>query len=106
MHTVSVNKVDQDSDLTKFWEVEEVSGTSPPLTSSEELVQAHYEANTVFLPNEGRYQVVLTRKDPEPVLGESKGQRFKTNEKSIIRKGTWGQFQGVVLIWGMLNWLL
>ena len=90
---------EHDSSLTRFWEVEEPTQPSQPLTSLEQQVQAHYASTTEFLTDAGRYQVVLPRKTPEPVLGESRGQalqRFRTNEKSLLRKGTWGKFQEVV----------
>ena len=88
-----------DDSLPKFWEVEEPAQPTQPLTTAEQAVQDHYSANTVFLPTAGRYQVTLPRKSPEPVLGESHGQalqRFRSNERSLIRKGNWEQFQAVV----------
>ena len=79
--------------------MEEPTQPTQPLTSSEQLVQSHFTANTLFIPEAGRYQFVLPRKTPEPVLGESKGQalqRYRSNEKSLLRNGTWKQFQEVV----------
>ena len=51
------------------------------------------------MPAEHRYQVRLPRSPHSAALGESLGQarqRFLSNERSMLRKGTWESFQGVV----------
>ena len=98
MNVVSVDQ-SEDSCLRKFWEVEEPPSHSTHLTETEQSVEQHYRDNTLYVASKSRYQVRLPRKHHGAALGESKGQalqRFFTNERSIIRKGTWGKFQGVV----------
>ena len=63
-------------------------------------MQKHYMSTHRFLPNAGRYEVTLPRKQEAGVLGESKTmalQRFYSNERFLIlRKGHWAEFQKVV----------
>ena len=85
--------------LTRFWEVEELSSESPTFTPEEEAVQVHYAKTHSYLSSSHRYQVTLPRKTGIPALGESRPQalqRYRANEQSVLRKGTWKDFQSVV----------
>ena len=98
MNVAAISK-SEDNCLTKFLDIEEVPSHSSHLTSTEQAVQQHYGDNTSYVAEQNRYRVLLPRKTPEPVLGESRGQalqKFHSNEKSILRKGTWGRFEEVV----------
>ena len=100
VHT-SITTIGQEPDkaLTRFWEVEEPTQPATTLTHDEQMVQQHYDSTTTFVPSAGKYMVTLPRKDPAPVLGESRSQalqRFRSNERSLLRKGTWEQFQAVI----------
>ena len=88
-----------DESLKKFWEVEEPPTLSTHLSQVDVLVEQHYRENTLYVPAEHRYQVRLPRIQHSADLGESQGQarkRFLANEKSLVRKGTWESFWGVV----------
>ena len=59
---------------------------------------SHFANHHTYLPT-GRYQVTLPRKTESWVLGESRKQplqRFQTNERSIMKRGTWKAFQEVI----------
>ena len=87
------------SAVTRFWEVEEPPARKQIFSAEEVRVQDHYMLTHRFLPNIGRYEVTLPRKLEAGVLGESRTmalQRFYSNEKSLMRKGHWGEFQKVV----------
>ena len=85
--------------LTRFWETEEPSKGTVALTLEEVYVQQHYTTNHVFIPSAGRYEVTLPRKPNTPPLGESLTQalqRYVSNERALMRKGTWEAFQKVI----------
>ena len=85
--------------VTQFWEVEEPLERQQVLTTEEERVQQHYNQTHKFVPNAGRYQVTLPRLVEAGGLGESRTmalQRFFSNEKALLKRGTWAEFQKVV----------
>ena len=85
--------------LTRFWEMEEPPLQLPAFTAEEIRVESEYAATHSFVCSAGKYQVVLPRKQGKIQLGESKAralQRYHQNEKSLLRKGNWQQFQKVV----------
>ena len=85
--------------VTKFWEAEEPPVRKQTLSAEEKRVQDEYAITHNFIPNAGRYEVTLPRKIGDWRLGESRGralQRFYSNERSLRRNGTWGEFQRVV----------
>ena len=87
------------STLARFWEMEEPPTQKPVLTTEEKRVQTEYELTHSFNPTAGKYQVVLPRKTADLKLGDSKGramQRYFSNERALLRKGTWPKFQQVV----------
>ena len=68
-------------------------------TPTELKVEDHCKETHSYLKNQKRYMVRLPKKDGDLHLGESKTQavnRAKANERSLIRKQTWPQFQAVV----------
>ena len=85
--------------LTRFWEIEEPPHMETALTPEEQYVQKHYSNTHVFLPTAGRYEVTLPKKPDALPLGESRGQALQcyvSNERSLLRKGTWDKFQAVI----------
>ena len=69
------------------------------LTTEEEIVQKHFGANHVYVDTPGHYQVSLPCKPNSIPLGISRPlavQRFLSNKRSVIRKGTWKAFQTVI----------
>ena len=85
--------------VTKFWEVEEPPARTQVFSAEEVRVQKHYMSTHRFLPDAGRFEVTLPRKQEAGVLGESRTmalQRFYSNERSLLKKGHWAEFQKVV----------
>ena len=85
--------------LTWFWESEEPPHMGEVLTQEEHLVQTHYSNTHVFLRTVGRYEVTLPKKPDASYLGESRSQalqRYTSNERSLMRNGTWDKFQKVI----------
>ena len=85
--------------VTRFWEVEEPLERKQTLSAEEKRVQEHYVMTHKFVPNTGRYEITLPRLVDAGGLGESRTmalQRFFSNEKSLLKKGTWSEFQKVV----------
>lgn len=82
-------------DLNRFWQDEEPPPTSKPvLTAGEEAAVKQFNESITKIGE--RYQVALPRKQPELVLGASRPQaytRLLQNQRSLIKKGTWGKFQ-------------
>ena len=75
-------------------------------TTEEQEVITHFKHNHVLLPV-GRYEVTLPKKFNAPLLGESRLQavnRYMANERSILHKGTYDKFQGVVQEYLDLNY--
>ena len=95
----SQEKDDLSQAVKQFWEVEEPLERQQLLSAEEKRVQEHYNHTHTFIPTAGRYQVTLPRLVDRGGLGESRNmalQRFYTNEKALLRKGTWPEFQKVV----------
>ena len=85
--------------LIRFWKVEEPPDNQSQYTPTEELVQQHFAETHTYHPEPGYYQVALPRVSDQPALGLSRPQalnRFVSNERSLIKKGTHDQFQKVV----------
>ena len=85
--------------MATFWEVEEPDHPPEQLTSTEELVEAHYSATTTYCSINKRYTVTLPRKHNIPALGDSRSKalsRYVSNETSIQRRKVWKPFQDVV----------
>ena len=85
--------------MVRFWESEEPDRPPESLSTLEEQVQSHYASTTSYCPETLRYTVTLPRKTEIPPLGESRAQassRYYNNERSILRRGVWNQFQEVV----------
>ena len=88
-----------DDQMCKFWEVEEPDHPPEKFSSTEELVQAHYDATTTYCQETCRYTVTLPRKTNIPALGDSRAQamsRYVHNETSILRRKIYKPFQDVV----------
>ena len=69
------------------------------LTPEEVTVEGHFNETHIYLPEEKRYMVGLPKRDGALELGDSKTQaihRAKANERALIRKTTWPQFQAVI----------
>ena len=85
--------------LKQFREIEESPINAAAFTPEEEETQLFYNKTHVYLSSTHRYQVYLPLKTGAPDLGESRTpalHRFRSNESSTIRKGTWPKFQQVI----------
>ena len=97
-HLVSSPEATQSTDqlLAKFWELEEPSIYDKAFIPSEVKVEEHYKTTQ---QQQKRYMVCLPKRDGDLLLGESKTQamnRAKANERSLLCKQTWPQFQNVI----------
>ena len=100
-HHTQVQVPDEGLDklLTQFWETEEPEEIEAPLSLVEDQVQEHYQNTVTYSVSDHRYQVTLPRKPNMQPLGDSRTQalsRYFSNEKSILRRKVWEQFQEVV----------
>ena len=96
-----VSPVQSQGDLAieRFWTVEQPLKSVTPLSKDELEVQEHYKNTHFFNEELGKYQVVLPRNHSGLSLGESRSRalkRFLTNEKALIHRGHYAQFQAVV----------
>ena len=85
--------------LSRFWEIEEPSSPAVAFTPEEEEVQHHFLNTHHYLPSVCRYRFTLPRKTGMPLPGDSRPQalqRYRSNERAILRKNTWEPFQAVV----------
>ena len=83
----------------RFWEVEQPSIEVAPFTKEELEIQDQYDSTHSFNVEQGKYQVVLPRNSKGLVLGESRSRamkRFLANERALISKSKYAQFQAVV----------
>ena len=97
--SVESNK-ESDALLARFQELEEPAVFSIPLTKREARVEKHYQDTHTYDESSKRYTVKLPKVDNPPQLGESRTQavnRAVANEKSLIRRGRYKQFQDVML---------
>ena len=88
-----------DKQLSQFWDTEEPEEVEAPLSLVEDQVQAHYSNTVSYSPSTCRYQVTLPRKPDMQPLGDSRAQalsRYFSNERSILRRNVWKDFQDVV----------
>ena len=85
--------------LVRFWKSEEPAKPATTFTPEETRVQDHYNSSHMFIPSVGRYMVSLPKNELDLTLGESRSQalkRFHSNERSLLHKGSCGQFQAVI----------
>ena len=85
--------------VERFWEVEQPPKSVIPFSKDELEVQEHYKKTHFFNQELRKYQVVLPRNHNGLSLGESRSRalkRFVNNEKALIHKGQYAQFQAVV----------
>ena len=85
--------------LVRFWESEEPSKPTTSYSSEETRVLDHYNSTHMYVSPIGKYMVTLPKKESASTLGESRSRalrRFYSNERSLLNKGTWKQFQDVV----------
>ena len=88
-----------DTLLERSWEIEDLPRGIPAHSAQEIAVQKHYQETHVFSPPAGRYMVSLPKRDTTLQLGESKSSalnRYFGIEQSMLKKGTWSQFQDVI----------
>ena len=84
--------------LRRFWEIEDHSLQQPVFSQEEQAVVKHFEQHHE-IDKDGRYIVPLPWKENVTPLGDSKSQvlqRFKSMERSLQSKGTFGNFAKVV----------
>ena len=85
--------------VARFWETENPLLMASPHNTEELRVLHEYAATHKFISHAGKYQVLLPRRLEKRQLGESKTQalqRYHQNESSLLKKGTFLQYQAVV----------
>ena len=85
--------------LAKMWVLEEPQEEDRIFTQEEQQVEDHFNATHTYDREEKRYTVRLPKKNSTLQLGDSRGQalnRAKANERSLLRKDCWPQFQAVI----------
>ena len=85
--------------LTFFWSSQEPERPHLNQTQVELQVQAHYAKTVTYSASRRRYTVSLPWRKDAPALGDSRSQalsRYISNERSILRRGVWKDFQEVV----------
>ena len=99
-YSQSASEVSLEQLMPRFWDQEEPEQVPSPFSYNEQQVEDHYDQHTIYLPEEKRYEVTLPEKlDALSTLGNNRKQtvnRYYTNEKAVLRKGTWIPFQDVV----------
>ncbi len=94
-----------DTFLQQFWEQESVPGDQSALSPADQRAM-QLISDTTVRDEEGRYYVVHPKKDPVPILGESRHnavRRYHQNEKSLTKKRTWLNFHESVGEYVLLN---
>ena len=97
--SVGSEEIGLNSQLERFWIQEEIGRKRQILSQLEIEIQEHFSRTHQYSKAEKRYVVTLPRKKTALRLGESRAkaeQRFLRNEQSLLRKGTWKQFQDVI----------
>nr|CAI5865091.1 unnamed protein product [Callosobruchus analis] len=82
--------VDIQKTLSQFWEVEEVSSTTKPMSLEEKLCEQHFSENLQLSPT-GKYVVSIPFKDDINTLGDSRHtaeKRFLHLEKRLLSNPT------------------
>ena len=95
---IQSNNLNPDDLLARFWQVEEPPSNQSLLTPEEESVQKHFQETHHYVSSPGHYQVSLPKVVDQPKLGLSRPQalhRFLSNQKNILRKGIYPEFQSV-----------
>ena len=95
----STNEADLDNQLVRFWTQEQLIIAQRLLSTLERQVQEHFKQTHQYSVTNQRYTVALPRKMTTLKLGESRAmaqRRFVTNELSLVRRGHYDMFQGVV----------
>ena len=99
VQTESPGQSPDDLALQRFWEVEQPSIEVAPFTKEELAIQDQYSSTHSFNVELGKYQVVLPRNSKGLVIGESRSRamkRFMANERALLSRGKYAQFQAVV----------
>ena len=89
-----------DQMLFQLWKAEEPQRPEKAMFSTEEqMVEDHFDLTHEYLEEERRYRVALPKTLGDMTLGESRGRalyRAQANEKSLIKKDRWPEFQSVM----------
>ena len=101
LHFTAEEAEDCQSDklLERFWKLEELIRGPSLMSHRETEVQQQFLNTHYFSSAAGRYVVTLPKRRTTLQLRESRQtalSRFVRNEQTLIRKGTWDSFQGVV----------
>ena len=94
------SQVASDQLLTRFWKLEEPQSAEDPFSPEEQRVEEHFTKTHEYLKNEKRYRVSLPKTLGELTLGESRSRalhRAQANEKSLLKRKRWPEFQAVML---------
>ena len=86
--------------LTRFWKMEEPQSTEKTFSPEEQRVEDHFDHTHEYLKSERRYRVSLPKTLGDLTLGESRSRalyRAQANERSLLKKHRWPDFQAVML---------
>ena len=95
----STNEASLDNQLVRFWTQEQLIISRKLLSTLERAIQEHFAQTHRYSATEQRYTVVLPKRETTLCLGESRARaqrRFITNELSLVKRGHFERFQGVV----------
>ena len=96
-----------DQMLFHLWKSEEQQRPEKTMFSTEEQrVEEHFSATHEYVKEERRYRVALPKTLGNMTLGESRGRalfRAQANEKSLIKKNRWPEFQEVMNEYAILK---
>ena len=95
----STNEASLDNQLVRFWNQEQLIISRKLLSTLERAIQEHFAQTHRYSDTEQRYTVVLPKRKTTLCLGESRARaqrRFITNELSLVKRGQFERFQGVV----------
>ena len=97
--TPTVSNEDLNTLFSNFWFSQDPERPTLNCTQVEVQIEDHYLKTVSYSPENRRYRASLPWKPDAPALGDSRSQalsRFISNERSILRRGIWKEFQAVV----------
>ena len=94
-----ISNEDLDVLFNNFWLSQDPERPTLNCTQVEVQVEEHYLKTVSYSPENCRYRVSLPWMPDAPALGDCRSQalsRYISNERSILRRGIWKEFQAVV----------
>ena len=85
--------------MMHFWKSEEPQSAEKMFSPEEQRVEDHFDETHEYIQSEKRYRVSLPKTLGDMTLGESRSRTLyqaQANEKSLIKKKRWPDFQSVL----------